>query len=181
MLFKSRHIGKLMLFYALHNTTTKNCFNRILYFLNKRQFSLGNCSSRNQMCLFYSQVIIAKQWQWQQHQLQMQKRSYSAYMSCQSSSSALSLTLQPTKKIFSWKLREKRRCNFSRRFSPFIEFLLFAQWHSVQKTKKCLILRPCAVQVKQILISVQILRCANNYINGKCERENRLLVRIFSH
>ena len=32
------------------------------------------------------------------------KRSYSVYMSCQSSSSALSLTLQ--KKIFSWKLRE---------------------------------------------------------------------------
>ena len=180
MLSKSRHIGKLMLFYALHNTTTKNCFNRILYFLNK-QFSLGNCSSRNQMCLFYGQVIIAKQWQWQQHQLQMQKRSYSAYMSCQSSSSALSLTLQPTKKSSLGSLEKNAGATLADDFSPFIEFLLFAQWHSVQKNEKVSHLRPCAVQVKQILISVQILRCANNYINGKCERENRLLVRIFSH
>ena len=33
-------------------------------------------------------------------------------------------------------------------FSPFIEFLLFAQWHSVQKNEKVSHLRPCAVQVK---------------------------------
>ena len=87
-----------------------------------------------------------KQWQWQQqqHQLQMQKRSYSVYMSCQSSSSALSLTLQPTKKSSLGSLEKNAGATLADDFSPFIEFLLFAQWHSVQKNpEKVSHLRPC--------------------------------------
>ena len=149
MLFKSRHIGKLMLFYALHNTTTKNCFNRILYFL-KKQFSLGNCSSRNQMCLFYGQVIIAKQWHWQQqqHQLQMQKRSYSAYMSCQSSSSALSLTLQPTKKSSLGSLEKNAGATLADDFRLLLSFCFLHNGIVFKKRKSVSFKTLCSVQCR---------------------------------
>ena len=57
-------------------------------------------------------------------------------MSCQSSSSALSLTLQPTKKSSLGSLEKNAGATLADDFSPFIEFLLFAQWHSVKKKRK---------------------------------------------